>query len=511
MSKKFKVSFFLFNCILSCWCITVYNYPFFNTFFNTNAALWVKMILPIYVFLMFMAIHCLVLYKKTTKPLLYFFLTANAFASYFISRYNVPLNRMIMINIFETNAQEAGEFFDIHLYLYLLWTCILPIIVIHFADIQYPPFKTQIKQRLFIIILTTLIVGGTVVPFKKQISIFTKENFNVRYMLVPTSYVSSLPQAFKMKYFSKTAYVKINKDVKKTEYRKMDGRKNLFIFVLGESARNANFSLTGYARDTCAPLTAYQDNLFVYQKMESCATLTRYALPCIFTHFERKNLNADVAGYTDNVLDIIQSNGYKVKWFENELGCNKMCRNVETKFTCDSRQCYDIELNKQLYTDLPNITQDSFYVLHQRGSHGISYYKRYPAEFEKYEELINAYDNTIYYTNYVLADLIQHLTALDDQYNVVMLYTSDHGESLGENGVYLHGGQATEQREVPFMIWIGDKSMQSLNLDKDCLQKQTHMSTTHDNLFHTFLGLTGLSLSVYKPELDLISSCKIKN
>ena len=150
---------------------------------------------------------------------------------------------------------------------------------------------------------------------------------------------------------------------------------------------------------------------------------------------------------------------------------------------------------------------------------------RYPSEFEKYkpvcktteikecpnEDLVNVYDNTIYYTSYVLADLIKHLSALEDKYNVVMLYTSDHGESLGENGVYFHGGTAKEQTEVPFILWIGKESAKSLNLDTNCLKEQAKKDTSHDNLFHTLLGLTGLSVEVYKPELDLISSCKIKN
>lgn len=525
MAKKINLSFGFFNVLVSVWCVVVYNLPFIKTFYQSDALLLVKIILPFFMFMFFVCIHNLILWKKTSKPILYFLFLANGFASYFIGRYNVPLNRMILINLFETNIHEASEFFDFNLFFYLLWSTILPIIFIHFVKINYRPTEQDIKKRLKIIVLVLLLVGGVALPYKKQISIFIKENFNLRYMFVPTSYLVNIPKVIKMKYFPKVHYVKVNEDVKYLPYWKNDGKKNLFVFVLGESARNANFSTSGYPRDTSLPLKPFADNLYAFKKMESCATLTRYSLPCMFTHFEKNNYDADTASYTDNVLDIIDTNGYKVKWFENEMGCNKMCRNVETEFTCENRECFDIELNEELYADLPHINQNSVYVLHQRGSHGVAYYKRYPKEFEKYtpicktteikkcssEELVNVYDNTIYYTNYVLADLIEHLTALENKYNVVMLYTSDHGESLGENGVYFHGGTAKEQTEVPFILWIGKQTAKSLNLDTDCLKKQAQKSTSHDNLFHTLLGLTGLSVNVYKPELDLISVCKVKN
>ena len=524
MIKKIHLSFILFNVIISAWCTGVYNLPFFKNFIATDAACWIKITLPVFVFCFFLSFHALILYKKTAKPLLYFLFLANSFASYFIGRYNIPLSRTILINMFETNTQEAGEFFDLNLFVYLLWSLILPVLFIHFSHIEFSSGKAAFKKRLYFIIFTIILIGAVALPFKKQISLFTKANFNLRYMFVPTSYLVNVPKVIKMKYFSRVEYVKINKDVIEQPYWQENGKKNLFVFVLGESARNANFSLSGYERDTSAPLAPYWNDLYAFKKMESCATLTRYSLPCMFTHFERKNINADTAAYTDNALDIIDTHGYTVKWFDNELGCNKVCRNVETKFTCTDRQCYDIELNKALYSDLPSVNGNTFYVLHQRGSHGVSYYKRYPAEFEKYtpvckdseikncphDALVNVYDNTIYYTNYVLADLIQHLQTLEDKYNIVMLYTSDHGESLGENGVFLHGGDVPEQYDVPFVLWVSEKSAQSLNLDTQCLREQTNQMTSHDNIFHTLLGLSGLSLEVYKPELDLISRCKIK-
>ena len=138
---------------------------------------------------------------------------ANGFASYFIGRYNVPLSRMILINLFETNVYEAGEFFDFNLFFYLFWSSILPIIFICFIKIDYRPMKKEIKQRGKIIILTLLLIGAVALPFKKQISLFTKANFNLRYMVVPSSYLVNLPKVIKMKYFSAVNYVKVNKDV----------------------------------------------------------------------------------------------------------------------------------------------------------------------------------------------------------------------------------------------------------------------------------------------------------
>lgn len=170
--------------------------------------------------------------------------------------------------------------------------------------------------------------------------------------------------------------------------------------------------------------------------------------------------------------------------------------------------------------------QDVLIVLHQMGNHGPAYYKRYPKEFEVFtpvcktnelskctnEEISNAYDNAILYTDFFLSKVIEFLKANSHNFNTGMLYISDHGESLGENGVYLHSMPymiaPKAQIEVPMIMWFGGHMARETNYVG--LRRLINEPYSHDNIFHTILGMMEVKSSAYVPELDILHGIHIQ-
>jgi lipid A ethanolaminephosphotransferase len=163
---------------------------------------------------------------------------------------------------------------------------------------------------------------------------------------------------------------------------------------------------------------------------------------------------------------------------------------------------------------------DILIVLHQMGNHGPAYYKRYPREFEKFtpvcktnqldecttEQIENAYANAVLYTDYFLSRVINLLKRNSIAFEAAMVYMSDHGESLGENGIYLHGlpyfMAPDSQKHVAAVMWFGN----TFKLDREALRAKSQGSFSHDNLFHTILGMMEVQTSVYNKSLDILNN-----
>ena len=205
---------------------------------------------------------------------------------------------------------------------------------------------------------------------------------------------------------------------------------------------------------------------------------------------------------------------------------------------CDGSSCYDQvlvnKLSAKLKQDVENQTSsgknslnNQMIALHTMGSHGPTYWKRYPENMQRFspacsrsdienctdEEIVNVYDNTLAYTDYILAETIKVLQQYQDKYNVSLVYLSDHGESLGENGMYLHGTPYAfapkEQTHIPWFMWLPQDYTQAKGMDRQCLVNLAQTGTfSHDNLFHSLLGLYGVATSVHDPKLDITTACK---
>jgi len=297
------------------------------------------------------------------------------------------------------------------------------------------------------------------------------------------------------------------------------------IVVVGETARAENFSLNGYQRKT-NPLLE-KEQVYSFKHFQSCGTSTAISVPCMFSHLDSSHFTVQKGRYQENLLDVLHHAGVNVLWRDNNSDSKDVAVRVDyedfkTKNSnpvCDT-ECRDIGMLSGLQDYIDSKSDgDIIILLHQMGNHGPDYYRRYPADFEKFKpacqsdllencnekEIVNAYDNAILYTDYFLSQVISFLKNNSNNFETIMVYVSDHGESLGESGVYLHGlpnfMAPDVQRDVGVIFWIGD-NVEDIN--KKTLAEKTENKYSHDHLFHTILGLFEINSSVYNRNMDIL-------
>jgi lipid A ethanolaminephosphotransferase len=308
----------------------------------------------------------------------------------------------------------------------------------------------------------------------------------------------------------------------------------LVVFVLGETARAQNQALNGYSRPTNDRMIA--EHVINFPYTESCGTATAMSVPCLFSGFTREEFSLSKAASRETLIDVISRAGMKILWRENDGGCKGVCdrgaivedvtNSDDPRFCTEKGNCFDAILLDGLEERLKAETKSIFVVLHIKGSHGPAYFKRYPKEFERFtpacksnelsscssESLKNAYDNTIVYTDHILGEVVSMLKRLSPQFATSMLYASDHGESLGERGLYLHGlpyaVAPEEQTRVPMFAWFSPQFLELERWSEGCVRRQSEPGKKHDHIYSTLLGLLDISTDQYKPELDIFSACE---
>ncbi len=526
--KKHWVSLpaIFFSGIIAFLSCAVYNVPFLKEIYQSDISFFNKAVISLFMFVAFWGIFYLIQFPYIGKIFIGTIFLLNSIALYFIITYHIIIDKVMILAVLDTDQGETFDLLNLKILMYFLLLGVFPVILLFKTKIYYHSMPKELMRKLFLCICICLLIFSYAMPNRTNIKNYMREHFYLRYILLPTSYIYSSITGIYIAYIEKVDVVQVNENPVVSRYWEQDGKKNLFVFVLGETARDANFSLSGYERDTNAYLNPYKDDMIVFKKTHSTWTTTRISVPCIFLHYTRKTFKERAASYTDSVLDVMDQNGYQVMWIENGSACKGLCRKIDARVTCSGRDCYDINLVNAFDEEVLSVEKDAFFVLHQRGSHGPLYYKRYPQEFEKYqpicknndlkkcsyEELVNAYDNTIHYTSFTLAELIKKLDSLKDRYNPILFFTSDHGESLGEGGHYLHGlpfkTAPDYQKEVPFFIWMPKSTEEALHLDRKCLIEQTKKRISHDYIFHSLLGITGISVPVYNKDLDIFTSCR---
>jgi lipid A ethanolaminephosphotransferase len=310
----------------------------------------------------------------------------------------------------------------------------------------------------------------------------------------------------------------------------------LLVLVLGETARSRNFSLNGYGRAT-NPLLA-KENVVSFTQVTSCGTSTAESLPCMFSHLGREGFSKR-QHESENLLDVLQRAGYAVLWMDNQSGCKDQCNRIPNVNTsslnipgaCEDGECRDTVMLQRIDAEWAKLPAEqrargTVVVMHQMGSHGPAYYKRTPAEFKRFQpecqhnslsqcerqQVVNAYDNTIVFTDYFLSQLIAWLKTHSKTHLPAMLYVSDHGESLGENNLYLHGlpyAVAPEvQKHVAMISWLSPGFERWSGVSTSCLKQQRDRTLSHDHLFHSVLGMMAVQTQVYQPERDLFVACQ---
>lgn len=468
-----------------------------------------------------LALSC---HRYTLKPVLITLLVASSITAYFMDTYNVVIDDIMVGNTLATNTAEASDLLSLRFAWYLLLLGILPSTLVYKARIDYGRPRQAITSRLVLIVATLALAITTVLIFSNFYASFFREHKPLRYYANPVYYIySTAKYAGSFTTLTPREFTAIAQDAL---IPPSDVHRELVILVVGETARADHFSLNGYTRETNPYLR--NKNVISFTNFWACGTSTAHSLPCLFSIYDHTQFDKTKVDNTGNALDVLQHAGVNVLWLDNNSDSKGVAlrvpfedyRKPEKNPVCDT-ECRDEGMlaNLQAYIDA-HPTGDIFIVLHQMGNHGPDYYKRYPENFEVFkpacqtnqledcssEEINNAYDNAILYTDYFLAKTIDLLEHNNAKFESALIYVSDHGESLGENGIYLHGLPymiaPDNQKHVPVILWLNDSLLHDINLES--LQKSRHEKFSHDNIFHTLLGLMEVHTSAYDRKMDLI-------
>jgi lipid A ethanolaminephosphotransferase len=466
------------------------------------------------------------------KPLAIFLLCSAAIAQTFALTYGTLFDKTMLQNAFETDLNESLGLLSRTLVINFLILGVLPSLLVVWIRISKESVKYNLIRSTSSLVMSLVLVSGMTAAFYKDVSSTLRNQHQIRNMIIPTSYLYYAGRVMAGAYeHHDDPLVAVGEDAKQSPVWQLPHKKFVTILVVGETARAANFSLNGYSRQTNPELS--QAGVINFKDVASCGTSTAVSVPCLFSDLTRDEFDNQRAQARENLLDVVQRAGINVLWRDNNSGCKGVCERVTTQpkaeFSaqawCQGDECFDETMLTNLDTFLEQIDQGGLIVLHQLGSHGPAYQARYPKQFAKFtpecsqadlsqcsqEAIVNTYDNSILYTDHFLAQVIKFLKAREDRYTTAMFYVSDHGESLGENNVYLHGLPymlaPESQTHVPMMAWLSDDYQHEFNVDAGCLARKQSTALSHDNIFHSMLGLLAINTSAYQADKDIFATC----
>ncbi|WP_146165890.1 phosphoethanolamine transferase [Stenotrophobium rhamnosiphilum] len=471
---------------------------------------------------------------RVQKPALAIFVLISAVCSYFMESFGTVIDRAMIANAFNTDVHEASDLLSLAFFMHVLTQGVLPAWIIARLPLRFESFGVELRRRLALVGI--MLCGLLIILFSQfsTLSFWGRENRSVRLYVNPTAPMYAMKEAVVDLLPKGPPPTLLSVAPDAVRVSNPTAKPLLIVLVVGETARAANFGLNGYARNT-TPRLSTTPGLINYPNFESCGTATLQSVPCMFSRLGQQEFSRKKASAEENLLDIVARTGVPTIWRDNNAGCMGVCvRTGSVSFEsesdpklCADGECHDDILLKDFDAVMPKTAGSAhFLVLHQKGSHGPAYFKRYPESARHFtpdcrnasvqrcsrEEVVNAYDNTIVYTDTMLADLIEQLRAHQNSVDSVMLYVSDHGESLGENGIYLHGLPRSlapaEQTHVPMMAWFSAHAPAALKIDVSCVKALRTQPGSHDNLFDSILDLLSIRTAAYKPTQDLFASCK---
>jgi len=468
------------------------------------------------------------------KPLMILLTLGCAGATYFMYTYGAVIDQNMMVNVFETNSQEATALVTPQMLLWIAAIGLIPSIVLMFVRIRSGKWWYTLLMRVAAILGALMVIILVASVFYKDYASLFRNNKSIVKMVTPANYVSAIAKYSKNRWFAgDQTLVRIGQDAQKGPVILAQKKKTVLVLVVGEASRAENYSLNGYARDTNPQLK--KQNMINFPQASSCGTETAVSLPCMFSNMPRKSYDADLARHQEGLLDVLAHAGVNLLWRENDGCCKGACDRIpHTDMTqwkldefCKDKSCIDDVNLHRLDNVLDGLKQDSVLVIHLMGSHGPAYYQRYPKEYRQFtptcdtnqiqdcdhQALMNTYDNTILYTDSVVSKTIDALKARQTTMNTALIYLSDHGESLGENGLYLHGTPyliaPAQQTHIPFMFWLSPDYVNSYSINEPCLRDQAaKTAVSQDNLFSTVLGMMNVKSAVYQPQMDIINTCR---
>jgi lipid A ethanolaminephosphotransferase len=524
--------------IASAFLLTGFNAVLWQHLLDITAAdgngVAMRVAFGVMIFAAFNIVLTFLAFRPLLKPVLMLIFMISAGVAYFMSQYGVMIDAGMFRNFAETNATEVRDLLSLKLFSYILLLGVLPSLLLWKMPVNYRRWHRELFSKVIVSVASAAVMGGVALANYQGLSSLFRNHHEIRLMLVPSNYIGASVGYLREQVVSaQQPFVKIGEDAQRNAAVKLQPRKSLTVLVVGESARAENFGILGYDRDT-TPKLDKEAGLIAFTDVHSCGTETAVSVPCMFSNMGRKDYDASKAKNEEGLLDVLKRAGIDVIWRDNQSGCKGTCdrvtvqdvSNLKDPTLCANSECRDEILLQGLQSFIDHLDKDTVLVLHQMGSHGPEYFKRYPKEYEHFtpvcesnalnncsrESIVNGYDNTLVYTDQVLSSLIDVLRSNQDKVDTAMLYLSDHGESLGEYNLFLHGTPymlaPEQQKHVAMLAWFSDNYQKAYSVDTHCLQMSRDKPLSQDNLFHSMLGLLEVKSSVYQPGLDMFAGCR---
>jgi lipid A ethanolaminephosphotransferase len=488
-----------------------------------------------------LALLALGAWRRSIKPLATLLLAVAAIGAHFMGSYRIVIDPTMMFNVLHTDMHEASDLIGWRLMLSLVLIAGQPAWWLWRTPLSSLPAATQGLYNTAALTLGLSLAGALLVLNAAPMSSTLRNHKSLRYMINPANSFYALSRLAVQRSARPSGPPQAIGADAQLHARREGARPPLLMLVVGETARADHFALNGYRRNTSPDTAAL--GLVSFTHVSACGTTNAASLPCMFSHLGSEGFGARTQDQA-NLLDLLQRAGLAVLWIDNQAGCKGLCERVPNATAraappgmahapglCRDGECLDGALLaglEQCLAALPEARRQRgvVLVLHPMGSHGPAYYKRSPAAAKRFlpecqthalqdcdkSALINAYDNSIAYTDRVLAQSIDWLSRQAGAFDPMRLYVSDHGESLGENNMYLHGMPYAlaprEQTHVPMLMWLPPQTEAATGITRACLQQRRDLTLTHDHLFHTVLGLVGVNSSLLKPTLDLTAPCR---
>lgn len=539
--KKFKVSLTFFNLILSLWLSLGLNFRFYQTISELTPYHGIKhglfiassivLVASLYHFI-FQCVH----WRFSAKPLAIIWIIVGGFSAYFVNRLGIVISPDQIQNMLQTDQHEVLDLISTDLVIWSIVIVGLPLFLLFKTQIKEISIQSLLLSKLTQIGLSLLLIGVISYSYYIDYAAIFREHRELKGYLSPQNAFGSSWSYYRAHRPKKNQpLLPYGEDAHLVQRTATHVKPQLVVLVVGETARAESFSLNGYQRPTNPQLS--QQDIINFTAVSSCGTATAVSVPCMFSGMTRKNYQEEIAHHRENLLDIAQRAGYQVTWIDNNSGCKEVCNRVEQYVIPDSikqkwchakGECDDeilIDSLRQYIQQIPNHdTRPRLIVLHQMGSHGPAYYKRSTAAYKPFQpecdnsniqgcttqQLINSYDNSIVYTDHVLSGLIDSIKSVP-KFSTALWYLSDHGESTGENGLYLHGAPyaiaPSQQTHIPMLIWFSHTWKNNHPNDEKCLNRAKNQSISQDNLFPTLLHLLGVQTKTIDGSLDLFTPC----
>lgn len=436
--------------------------------------------------------------------------------------YGIAMTPDMVRNFLATDFHEASGYWSWSLALNFILITLPGLLLINRLRSSRRP---ESKLKRLGICVVTLLCGVFVLFIQLQpFSALMRGDKSLRYLFAPVNIVYSTSSTLLRDQNPEKAQ-KVIVDASPKAIFTSD-KPTLFVVLIGETARSTNWQLASYEKPTNPELSKL--NIINIPKVQACGTSTDVSLPCMLSRVGRRDYDRKRILTEESLPSLLKRAGFSVTWVDNQSGCKGTCDGVRvTKPTpdplyCHAGTCMDGVFNRSIDEAFNALKTQSHAVLflHMMGSHGPAYYKR-STESEKVfgkectdptfkscskESIRAAYDSSIRYTDRVVAELIRKLQNKTD-INTALIYLSDHGESLGENGLYLHGAQyyiaPDEQKIVPMVMWFSEPFKKNYTIDTRVIEENSHKPVTHDHLYHTILGLLNVRSSTYDSQWDL--------